>query len=115
MYGTDPGTAALVLNALGVAAVGVNCSTGPGKMVEIVKKMSEYADIPVAAKPNAGLPQLDPDGNTIYDLEPEGFAEEMLALVDAGADILGGCCGTTPAHIQALCALLEEKSLKDND
>ncbi len=114
LYGTDPGTAALVLNALGVAAVGVNCSTGPGKMVEIVKKMSEYADIPVAAKPNAGLPQLDPDGNTIYDLEPEGFAEEMLALVDAGADILGGCCGTTPAHIQALCALLEEKSLKDN-
>ncbi|MCI9077313.1 MAG: dihydropteroate synthase [Lachnospiraceae bacterium] len=114
LYGTDPGTAALVLNALGVDAVGVNCSTGPGKMVQTVKKMAEYADIPVAAKPNAGLPQLDADGNTVYDLEPDGFAEEMLALVEAGADILGGCCGTTPTHIQALCSLLEEKSLKDN-
>lgn len=114
LYGTDPGTAALVLNALGVAAVGVNCSTGPGKMVDIVRKMAAYADIPVAAKPNAGLPQLDSDGNTVYDLEPDGFAEEMLALARAGADILGGCCGTTPAHIQALCSLLEGKSLIDN-
>lgn len=114
LYGTDPGTAALVLNALGVAAVGVNCSTGPGKMADIVRKMARYADIPIAAKPNAGLPQLDADGNTVYDLGPDGFAEEMLALVDAGADILGGCCGTTPAHIQALCALLEEKSLRNS-
>ena len=114
LYGTDPGTAALVLNALGVAAVGVNCSTGPGKMVDIVEKMAAYADIPVAAKPNAGLPQLDKDGNTVYDLEPDGFAEEMLALARAGADILGGCCGTTPEHIQALCSLLEVKSLKNS-
>ena len=114
LYGTDPGTAALVLNALGVAAVGVNCSTGPGKMADIVREMARYADIPVAAKPNAGLPQLDADGNTVYDLGPDGFAEEMLALVDAGADILGGCCGTTPAHIQALCSLLEEKSLRNS-
>lgn len=114
LYGTDPGTAALVLNALGVAAVGVNCSTGPGKMVDIVEKMAAYADIPVAAKPNAGLPQLDKDGNTVYDLEPDGFAEEMMALARAGADILGGCCGTTPEHIQALCSLLEVKSLKNS-
>lgn len=114
LYGTDPGTAALVLNALGVAAVGVNCSTGPGKMEDIVRKMTRYADIPVAVKPNAGLPQLDADGNTVYGLEPDGFAEEMLALVDAGADILGGCCGTTPAHIQALCSLLEERALRNN-
>lgn len=114
LYGTDPGTAALVLNSLGVAAVGVNCSTGPGKMADIVRKMTAYADIPVAVKPNAGLPLLDADGNTVYDLEPDGFAEGMAALAEAGADILGGCCGTTPEHIKALCSMLEKKSLKDS-
>ncbi|MFG6394659.1 MAG: homocysteine S-methyltransferase family protein [Lachnospiraceae bacterium] len=114
LYGTSPETAALVLNALGVAAVGVNCSTGPDKMTDIVKKMADYADIPVIAKPNAGIPQLDKDGNTVYGLEPDHFAEQMAVLAEAGADILGGCCGTTPGHIRELCSILEEKGLKNN-
>lgn len=114
LYGTLPETAALVLNALGVDAVGVNCSTGPDKMVDIVKKMADYADIPVIAKPNAGIPQLDKDGNTVYSLDAESFAEQMAALAEAGADILGGCCGTTPGHIKALCSVLEEKDLKNS-
>lgn len=114
LYGTSPETAALVLNALGVDAVGVNCSTGPDKMVDIVKKMADYADIPVIAKPNAGIPQLGKDGSTVYDLEADSFAVQMAALAEAGADILGGCCGTTPGHIKALCSILEEKNLKNS-
>ena len=114
LYGTSPETAALVLTALGVDAVGVNCSTGPGRMVDIVRKMAAYADIPVIAKPNAGMPSLDAGGNTVYDLEPAGFAEGMEELIRAGADITGGCCGTTPEHIKALCSLLEEKSLRND-
>ena len=113
LYGTDPATAALVLTTLGVDAVGVNCSTGPDKMIEIVKEMSKYADIPIVAKPNAGLPMLE-DGETVYDMGPEQFAQEMLSLIDAGADILGGCCGTTPEHIKMLVDLLEEKNLVDS-
>lgn len=114
LYGTSPETAALVLTALGVDAVGVNCSTGPGRMVDIVRKMAAYADIPVIAKPNAGMPSLDAAGNTVYDLEPAGFAEGMEELIRAGADITGGCCGTTPEHIKALCSLLDEKSLRND-
>lgn len=113
LYGTDPATAALVLTTLGVDAVGVNCSTGPDKMIEIVKEMSKYADIPIVAKPNAGLPMLE-DGETVYDMGPEQFAQEMLSLIGAGADILGGCCGTTPEHIKMLVDLLEEKNLVDS-
>lgn len=112
LYGTNPETAALVMTTLGVDAVGVNCSTGPDKMVEIVKTMTEYADIPIVAKPNAGLPKLE-DGVTIYDMGPEEFAREMMPLVEAGADVLGGCCGTTPEHIRLLNELLIEKGLKE--
>lgn len=113
LYGTDPATAALVLTTLGVDAVGVNCSTGPDKMIEIVKEMSKYADIPIVAKPNAGLPMLE-DGETVYDMGPEEFAEEMVPLVEAGADVLGGCCGTSPEHIKRLTEMLESKGLMDS-
>ncbi len=111
LYGTDADTAALVLTALGVDAVGVNCSTGPDKMVEIVESMKKYADIPIAAKPNAGLPKLA-DGQTVYDMGPEDFADGIKMLVAAGADILGGCCGTTPEHIKALNDMLTDNDLK---
>ena len=114
LYGTNPETAALVMTTLGVDAVGVNCSTGPDKMIEIVKTMTEYADVPIVAKPNAGLPKLE-DGVTIYDMGPEEFAREMMPLVEAGADVVGGCCGTTPEHIRLLNELLIEKGYKDLD
>ena len=104
LFGTDPATASLVLTALGVDAVGVNCSTGPDKMVSVVQKMREYTGLPLIAKPNAGLPQLE-DGETVYNMGPEEFAENMMLLVREGADILGGCCGTTPEHIAKLCAV----------
>ena len=101
LYGTDPVTAVNVLQNLGVAAIGVNCSTGPDKMVELVKQMKSIAFIPVFAKPNAGMPELI-DGQTVFNVEPEEFAEVGKKLVEEGAAIIGGCCGTTPEHIRAL-------------
>ena len=102
LYGTDAKTAALVLEGLGVDAVGVNCSTGPEQMVKLVADMRRHISVPVIAKPNAGMPALDENGKTIYSMTPEEFAKKSLDLIEAGAGILGGCCGTTPAHIKAL-------------
>lgn len=102
LYGTDAGTAAIVLESLGADAVGANCSTGPDKMAEIIKNMAGVTSIPLIAKPNAGLPYLDKDGNTVYDMDSDTFAEGMKELVKAGAAILGGCCGTTPEYIEKL-------------
>lgn len=101
LYGTPPEAAVTVLQALGADAIGINCSTGPMEMVEPVKKMAEYATIPILAKPNAGLPELV-DGQTIYRMTPEEFAKAGAALVMAGAAIVGGCCGTRPEHIRVL-------------
>lgn len=101
LYGTEPGTAMVVLQSMGADAVGVNCSVGPDKMADVVGQMAQYARVPMVAKPNAGLPSLV-DGRTVYDMEPEEFAEGMMALADLGVTVLGGCCGTTPAHIRAL-------------
>lgn len=101
LFGTPPETAVVVLQSLGVDAIGLNCSTGPMEMVELVKKMAEYATVPIIAKPNAGLPELE-GKNTVYRMTPEEFAEAGVALVQAGVAILGGCCGTTAAHIKAL-------------
>jgi len=105
LYGTDAVTAALVLEGLGVDAVGVNCSTGPEQMVQLVADMRRHIAIPVIAKPNAGMPSLDENGKTVYAMSPEEFAKKSLALIEAGAGILGGCCGTTPEHIKALYEL----------
>ncbi len=102
LYGTDAKTAAIVLESLGASAVGANCSTGPDKMVDIVRTMAEATSIPIIAKPNAGLPFLDAEGNTVYDMDSSVFAVEMAQLVEAGASILGGCCGTTPEFIEKL-------------
>ena len=101
LFGTPPETAVVVLQSLGVDAIGVNCSTGPAEMVSLVEKMAEYSTVPLIAKPNAGLPELE-DGNTVYKMTPELFADAMTGLVKAGASIVGGCCGTTPEHIRVL-------------
>ena len=106
LYGTDAKTAMVVLQSLGADAVGLNCSTGPMEMVSAVEQMREVANIPVLAKPNAGLPQLE-DGVTVYRMTSEEFATAGAALVEAGASIVGGCCGTTPAHIKALADVVK--------
>jgi len=101
LYGTDPVTAVVVMQSLGADAVGMNCSTGPEAMLEPIAKMAEYAAIPLLAKPNAGMPELI-DGQTVFNVELEEFAEVGKKLVEEGAAIIGGCCGTTPEHIRAL-------------
>lgn len=107
LYGTDPVTAMVVLQSLGADAVGLNCSTGPEGMIPLIKAMREAAKIPILAKPNAGMPQLE-DGVTVYKMEPEEFAQSAVELVEAGASVLGGCCGTTPVHIRELVNTLKD-------
>ncbi len=102
LFGTDAQTAAIVLEKLGADAVGVNCAGGPSDMLNVVNDMARFCSIPIIAKPNAGLPYTDKDGNTTYFMKPEEFADKMRELVDAGASVLGGCCGTTPEHIACL-------------
>ena len=99
LYGVSAKSAVAVLQGLGVDAVGINCSAGPDKMLSVIEEMKKYATVPVIAKPNAGMPKLMPDGTTSYDMDAETFAEYMEKLVDAGADLIGGCCGTTPEFI----------------
>lgn len=100
LYGTDPETAAVVLSHLGVDALGANCSTGPKDMAEVIRAMADSCDIPIIAKPNAGIPRLDESGATVYDNTPCNFAKEMKLLTDAGASIIGGCCGTDADYIR---------------
>lgn len=105
LYGTDPATAVVVLQSLGADAIGVNCSTGPEEMVPLVESMARYSNIPILAKPNAGMPELV-DGETVYAMTPEEFAESGRKLVAAGASLVGGCCGTTKEHITALAQMV---------
>lgn len=102
LYGTDGVTAAVTLEKLGACAIGANCSTGPDKMIELIREISKAVSIPVIAKPNAGMPSLNEAGETVYDMDADTFAREMKKLVEAGASVLGGCCGTSPEYIQKL-------------
>ena len=101
LTGVHPVSALVTLQALGADAFGCNCSTGPAEMAEVIRELKPYAAIPLVAKPNAGMPHLV-DGTTVFDLAPDAFAKASLALIDAGANLLGGCCGTSPAHLAAL-------------
>lgn len=101
LYGTDPVTAVVVLQSIGADVVGVNCSTGPEEMIPVIRKMKEYAEVPILAKPNAGLPVLQ-NGVTVYPMLPEEFASWGPAFIEAGAGLIGGCCGSTPEHIRQL-------------
>ncbi|MBR4759075.1 MAG: homocysteine S-methyltransferase family protein [Lachnospiraceae bacterium] len=102
LFGTDAETAMVVLQSLGADAVGANCSTGPKEMAKVIASMKKVAKVPVIAKPNAGLPKLDADGNTVYEMTPADFGEQMKYVIEAGATIVGGCCGNTPEHIRNL-------------
>lgn len=101
LFGTDPETAVTVLQSLGADVIGINCSTGPAEMIPMVERMRRFATVPILAKPNAGMPELVEE-ETVYAMTPEQFAEYGRQLVEAGAGIIGGCCGTTKEHITAL-------------
>ena len=98
----DAEQAAQTLPALGADAIGVNCGQGPELYVSVIQRMRMHTDLPLIAKPNAGLPVIQSDGSAVYGMSPGKFAREMLQLRKAGANILGGCCGTTPEHIRML-------------
>ena len=90
-----------LLEGLGVDALGVNCGLGPKQMVPIVKRLTEVSSLPVIVSPNAGLPRSE-NGKTVYDIRADEFASLMAEIADLGVQVLGGCCGTTPAHIRAM-------------
>lgn len=111
LYGTSPEIAMVVLEHMGADIVGVNCSTGPLAMIPLVKAMLPYADVPIMVKPNAGMPELE-NGETVYKMTPEEFADACEQLVDAGAWVVGGCCGTRPDHIKALADRMRGKKVE---
>ena len=101
MTGASPEAMVALLEGMGVDAVGANCSLGPAQLVGVAEKLLRAASVPVVLKPNAGLPVLR-DGKTVFDVPPTEFAEILSGLVSKGLRVMGGCCGTTPAHIIAL-------------
>ncbi|MBN3039823.1 MAG: homocysteine S-methyltransferase family protein [Candidatus Omnitrophica bacterium] len=109
LNGTDPKSALITLQSLGADALGSNCSTGPGQMLKIIKAIKPFATVPLVAKPNAGIPELIA-GKTVFKMPAKTFASLSFKLAASGANMLGGCCGTTPAHIKELKkALLKTK------
>ena len=105
MMGATPEQAARALAEAGAEAVGANCGSGIAGYVEICRRLKAAAGLPVWIKPNAGAPELV-DGRAVYRTTPEEFAAHVPALVEAGASFIGGCCGTTPDFIRAVCAVL---------
>ena len=107
LTGVHPVSALVTLQSLGADAFGCNCSTGPDDMAKVIAQISPYATVPLIAKPNAGLPRFE-DGRTVFPMDKDQFASFVPELLNAGATILGGCCGTTPDHIAALSAKLRQ-------
>ena len=99
--GTDPQSAAVILENMGASIIGVNCSLGPEQLVPVVKILAENCRVPVSVQPNAGMPYLE-DGKTKFPMDAKTFGAWGVKLVEAGASYLGGCCGTTPDHIREL-------------
>ncbi|MBO0873095.1 MAG: homocysteine S-methyltransferase family protein, partial [Pseudonocardia sp.] len=108
LLGSEIGAALAALEALGVDLIGLNCATGPAEMSEHLRHLSKHATIPVSVMPNAGLPELGPDG-AVYPLRPDELARALAGFVgEYGARLVGGCCGTTPAHIAEVVAAVRE-------
>lgn len=107
--GTDPETAAVILDAMGADVIGANCSCGPAQLLPVVEKLHGATTKPISIQPNAGLPRLV-DGKTVFPMSPEEMGEWAPKLIAAGATYLGGCCGTTPAHIRAMADAVRDLS-----
>lgn len=102
LFGGSAVEAVETLQELGASAVGLNCSVGPDQLEAVVASMKAVAKIPVIAKPNAGLPVMDEQGQAHYNMGPEAFVKAMQVLIERGAGVVGGCCGTTPEYIRLL-------------
>lgn len=105
--GTDIVTAATILEPLGVSVIGMNCSLGPEQLLPLVEDLASVTSLPISVQPNAGLPTLV-NGETVFPLSPVEMAQWVPKLVAAGANIIGGCCGTTPEHIAAMAQELKK-------
>lgn len=104
-FGGNIYDAAELLEEMGADAVGINCSTGPDQLLSVVENIGKRISIPLIVKPNAGNPVIDATGNPVYSMGAEEFACHIKRLIDAGANIVGGCCGTTPVYIAQLTKL----------
>ncbi len=111
MTGTSPEAFVALAEGLGVDALGINCSLAPAEMAATVERILKVSSTPVIVKPNAGLPQ-EKGGKTVYSLGADDFAKQMVPLVEAGARLIGGCCGTTPEYIEKLVKAIEHIAVK---
>jgi 5-methyltetrahydrofolate--homocysteine methyltransferase len=109
MMGDTPESAAEALTEAGADVVGSNCGIAIGDMIEVIAAMRRATDLPILTHCNAGLPRIE-SGKIVYPDTPEYMAEEMQRVVEAGANIIGGCCGTGPDHIRAFVSLLRDGS-----
>ena len=107
--GTSPEICAMTLSALGVQAVGINCSLGPDALAPLLARMAPFARVPLMVQANAGLPRIE-GGRTLYDIDAEAYARAAEALLDAGATVVGGCCGTSPDYIARIRALVSART-----
>ncbi len=115
LNGTEIGAALTALEPFPIDVIGMNCGTGPRQMADSLKYLCEHAEMPVSVLPNAGLPEVK-DGKQHYDETPESFTEQVVHFAkDYGVNIVGGCCGTTPKHIQMLRENIERVSPKQRD
>ena len=101
LTGADVKTACAVVEGLGADVIGFNCGLGPKQMIPLVEELEKYTSTPIMVNPNAGLPE-SVNGETVYNVDPDEFSDLMAQIADLGVSYLGGCCGTTPAHIKAL-------------
>lgn len=101
LTGADVRTACAVVEGLGANAIGFNCGLGPKQMIPLVEELEKHASIPILVMPNAGLPE-SVNGETIFNVDPDEFASYMTQIAKMGVSYLGGCCGTTPAHLKAM-------------
>ncbi|MDI6807701.1 MAG: homocysteine S-methyltransferase family protein [Candidatus Eisenbacteria bacterium] len=99
--GTDVETAVAIVESMDIDFVGTNCSKGPRELYPVFETLSRSTDLPLIIQPNAGLPELD-GRRTVYSLEPAVLADYTTKFISLGASLVGGCCGTTPAHIRAI-------------
>lgn len=112
MTGADPAVMAAMLEGMGVDAIGANCSLGPKQLMGVMDELLKYCSVPVAFKPNAGLPKSD-GKVTYYDVDAEEFAQDIKLAVANGVRIVGGCCGTTPEYIKKVCELTRDRRPKE--
>jgi 5-methyltetrahydrofolate--homocysteine methyltransferase len=106
MMGVSPSSFAREVDSLGLSAIGINCGKSIDDNINALKELSDNTKLPIWFKPNAGLPHLDESGEPAYDITPDQMAENATAWIEAGARIIGGCCGTTPEHLKAIANII---------